>query len=344
MGIQSQKGRVKLGRFPVLVAAALLALGVGLGALIFRTPPPAALAAGAPITFVDVASKQYSDPRSIDVKLVTSDGVGLVAPVSGLLTGSSCTAGGSIASGHSTFELDGAKRLNLFTAKPLWRDLGIGAKGDDVASLHEELTRLGASVSGDTVTSETVKAYNQIANAAGSASVGSITRDMIVWLNAQTVVIQSCPVSLGQTVGQGSVLASVPAVATGATFATWPSDLAPGKRVYVLDQTTVEVGDNGLLGAEALAKLAALPQAKQAGPTGAAPSLSGSLQLAQPLTVFVVPPAALGQSTGTQSCVVVPEGKVSVTIIGSNLGQSYVTASQAIKQVSIARDRDRTCS
>jgi len=91
------------------------------------------------------------------------------------------------------------------------------------------------------------------------------------------------------------------------------------------DSTTVAVAEDGTVtDAAALAALAASPTVPTLQALGALDTLTGDYKLATPLEVSVVPPTAIVSTGGTGGCVLADDVPRAITVVSSQLGQSFV--------------------
>lgn len=321
--------------FYLVVALVLLAVGVTAGLLLTRTPTPAVLASADTAGTLDVASEDWTDERASSLSLTLGPERLAVSPVDGIVTRAECSPGRTLASGSSSFAVDGRRLLNLATSVPLWRDLRVGDKGADVASLHRELTRLGARVVGPAVTTRTIAAYNRIASRAGAGRAdGVVPRTRLVWLPAESLPATTCEAAVGSTVHAGATLAGLSRRVSAAAPVSRAGDLAPGDRVFVAGGQRLTLARDSLaVDADGLAFLTGHPELVVTN-NGLA-TVSGVLQLALPVSVVGVPPAALGPIIGDRSCVSTRDGLRSVTIVGSQLGVTYLKADAPLSAVAV---------
>ncbi len=321
--------------FYLVVALVLVAVGATAGLWVARTPAPAVLASADAVGDLDVASEDWLDERTSSLSLTLGPERLAVSPVDGIVTRSRCSPGRALASGASSFAVNGRPLLNLATSVPLWRDLRIGDKGADVLSLHRELTRLGERVGGSTVTARTIAAYNRVASHAGAVRAdGTVERSRLVWLPGASLPALVCEAAVGSTVHGGETLAGLSRRVSSAAPVSRAGDLAPGERVFIAGgERLVLAPDTLAVDAEGLTFLSNHPElaATNGGPT----TVSGVLQLAQPVSVVGVPPAALGPIHGDRSCVATPDGPRSVTIVGSQLGVTYIRVGEPLTRVTV---------
>ena len=167
-----------------LLCLASAAVAAALIAFLLYQPLPASLATAAAPEWIPLTEEELSDSRLVDLDLTLGDESTLRAPVTGLITGSGCTAGDKIVSGTSTFRVDKLPLVNLHTAVPLWRDLSFGDEGDDVAALQRELSRLGYLVAEtERFNWETWVAWDAVAESVGGdTGYGSLELAQVLWI------------------------------------------------------------------------------------------------------------------------------------------------------------------
>lgn len=290
-------------------------------------------------TAAAVTSEPYVDERPVNLAVTVGEAAPVELPVGGRVTALRCRAGGTIESGTSPVSVDGVPVLALATGTPPWRDLVVGDRGADVAALQTELTRLGRDVSADgaRLGSATVAALRAVAETAGLSlpRTGQLPMTSVIWLSAPSLTVASCDVAVGARVSPGAALAHSPTPVVAARVAVMPPLLAQGARVVTLDGVTLPVdGSGAITDSAALAALSTTPSylaadAARAGGQDSG-SISARLRLVEPVTVAVLPPGSVATTDGATGCVVTPEGAaVPVSIVGSRLGQTYVTFLEA---------------
>ncbi|MDO5094553.1 MAG: hypothetical protein Q4D79_14260 [Propionibacteriaceae bacterium] len=311
-----------------LAAIALVTVGVAgvaIGAVFFADDIPKALETPLEISTVPVTQRTFADPRPVQISLKPGSEADLVAPAGGRLTRFDCQPGGAFVSGKSNAVLDGLPVVNLATSVPLWRDLAVGDRGEDVTALNAELRRLGFDeVSGDVVTASTVQAVSRLlADAGGTGDMGSsITVSRLLWLPEAETTVATCATQQGSQIETGTALAALPRSLDGATLTSVPSDIAPGERLVLVDSIPIPVsGDGAVTDLSALAQTPSYEQAIRAENY----SVTASYVLATPPTVWVVPPSSLYSFEGTAACLAAQPQPLPVQVVGSELGQSFVT-------------------
>jgi hypothetical protein len=335
----------------VIAGLAVLGVGVAAGWLIGWDVPPAQLAGPAAGGTAPVVTRLFDDARSVSLTVSLGPERRFQSPRSGRVTASSCVVGAEFVSGGSAVAIDGSPVVSLATAMPLWRDLPQGTRGEDAAALGWELQRLGvlAEPSG-VVDAALISAFNTVASGVGVAAADlssySISVELTGWLPAASVAVEGCPVAVGDLVVTGQALASFPRALVGAGLTVLPSGLAAGERVLMIDGQSAPVGDDGRISDPAvLAAMADWPsvRASLAAPEGMG-GLMGKLVLTAPLTVGVVPAAAVVARPDGGACLVGDGQPVAAVIVGSELGQSFVVFDGVSPgQVDVAPPRDLTC-
>ncbi|WP_371030985.1 peptidoglycan-binding protein [Pseudoclavibacter sp. JSM 162008] len=332
-----------------LVIVATLAVAASLVAFsVFRPTPPGLATASVP-SEVQLVAEELTDARAVELTAQLGDDASLPSPTSGTLTDSSCTAGGDLVSGGSSFKVGETPLVSLHTSTPLWRDLSYGLKGPDVTALQVALAGLGYDVSEtDTFDWQTWSAWDDLVESMyGDTKQGELALAQVLWLPSATISVQSCPVPLGQTAAQGEALVDLANPLLSASVKSYPTDLVPGARKLTLEGVDVAIDEEGavtpeglsvLAGTNALAKYAASPDDA---------SIQAELVLVGATTVYAVPPAAVAMTSETGGCVATPDGgSLQVAVVSSKLGRTYVSfpeppTAAAVKAVA---KKDLACS
>lgn len=331
-----------LGTTTVAATAALVVV------LVTQPFAPEQVTTTAEATTASVTSEPYADERPVTLDVTVGDAVAVELPVGGRVTALPCTAAATIDSGTSPVSIDGVPLLALAMSTPPWRDLAVGDRGADVTSLQAELTRLGHDVSGDgtRLGTATVTALRAVAEANGLSvsRSGPLPMTSVIWLSAPSLTVAACDVAVGATVTPGSALAHSPTPLIAAKVAVMPTQLAQGDRVVTVDGIDLPVDESGAItDPGALTALAAAPSSVAADAARAggqdAGAITGRLRLAEPVTVAVLPPASIATDDGMTGCVQTPDGtSLPVSIVGSRLGQTYVTFPEAMAPEVVSLD------
>lgn len=345
-------------RFPSVALLALGSMVVAAGtaaALVVVLPaePPAALRTALPAATVRVTERTDADERHVQLALDTGAPRAVVTSRVGTVTASSCSTGAPLRSGSVIATVDGQPVIALATDGPMWRDLELGDRGDDVEGLQRGLVGLGADLTVDGVLGRgTIRAAHRFLAERGVAGEelarAGVPRDPFAWVPAAENTVQSCTAVVGAPVGADGVLVELPAELRGARIETLPVDPAPGGRVLRAGTVDVPIDARGVVSsAPALAAVAALPEyAAVVASAEGVPTLPGTWSLSRPRTVQVLPPTALWDLRGGGACVEPTSGNpLLVEVLGSELGQSFVRAphGRALDRVRAAPDRSRSC-
>lgn len=343
----------------ILLALVMLAVGVGGGFLLTRSQIPPSLVSATKATTVKVASARFDDSRSVALTVALGESSTVTSPVSGTITGTSASAGTTIYSGGTVFNVDAKPILALHTDVPLYRTLTSGTQGTDAAGLNAALRRLGyAAPDSDWMTWDTIAAYNALADSEGAARINadggwSIGPGSFVWLPADSVTVKQSSIAVGRQITAGADLFTTAAIPLKATIPAAAGDLVAGDRTIAIgDQTfTVPAGATELTDPALLAAInASVPfrlallgsdQSGSMGAGGGSAAVSGGAsaggtlsvsydwKLANPLTALSVPPSAVYDATGGAGCVSVDAKPVPVTIVASQLGKTMVSVDGA---------------
>lgn len=322
-------GRRGLIAIALLGVAVVGSAGVGVGALVFAPATPESLATAAPISEAPVTSREFADPRTVEVGLTLRADTLLASPASGRVTALTCQSGAVLESGRTDLAVDGRGIVNLATTVPLWRDLVRGDRGDDVKALQSELARLGHPVSADgVVRGSTITAFRALLagpDAKPDPTITTVELARILWLPAAAVEVSECAIATGADVAAGDKVASVPNGLADAAITHLPTGLAAGDRVLTIDGVSAPVeADGRVVAPEALTAIAGSQMFAATIKAGTS-SLTASLALAAPVEVSVVPPGALYNLDGDLGCVSSGGSARAVKVLGSELGQTFVT-------------------
>lgn len=125
----------------LLTAATVAALTVGACALWLPDRAPSVLSAPSVVESAPASVQEYSGTQQVNVVPTVSGNRDLLGNASGTVTEN--WANGELRSGTRAYQVNDRNIVALHTATPLYRDLKVGDKGEDVRSLNDELGRLG---------------------------------------------------------------------------------------------------------------------------------------------------------------------------------------------------------
>ncbi len=276
----------------------------------------------APAEAVGVTSEQFLDPHSVALDVTYGTPATLTSPLAGRVTSLDCTSGSTVTSGSAPLSVNGEAVLALAMDVPPWRDLPRGTTGTDVDALHTALTKLGYDVSEDGATAGTATAA-ALREALGKVGAPHFTGSTlplskIMWLPTSELTIDACDVVVGDGIGQGQQVARGATPLIDVQVVAMPSPLAPGDHVLVTGGATVAVDADGVVSDPGSLEGLLESTSSDAPPTG-------TLQLAEPITVSGIPASAITTTDGTTGCVIADGSPTPVTLVGSQLGTTYVT-------------------
>lgn len=325
-----------------VTVVALLAAGVVVGAMALGEDAPSSVVArgGAPVAPVSVET--YDGTRRVTATPLLAEPTALSLGAFGRVRSSACAPGATITSGASPLVLDDRPMLALATAQPLWRDLDLGTRGQDVTDLQAELARLGHRVVVDGVFGPGTRAAVQVllSEIGVVRPSGVLAASDVVWLPASEVTVSTCAVAVGDAFAGGKV-ATVGGGLVGVEIGG--TDPVEGWVARFGDATAPVNPDRTVTDPAFLAAVAASPMldwAQEEGPG----TLDLELALAEPVQVAVVPPASVFGLTADRGCLVTDDGAVlPVRVVASALGQTLVEVDGPVpEQVSLEHD-DLAC-
>lgn len=243
--------------------------------------------------------------------------------------------GGELRSGTRAYQVNDRNIVALHTATPLYRDLKVGDRGEDVRSLNDELGRLGY----DSVPQSAEYNWNTgngwrqlMVDVGNSDGVAPEDMDMrlsdTMWIPEDVVNVRDWTAVQGSNVQAGAALGMVPgglvklAIRNGS-----PSDKERTLTVFgvaaPLPAGSTEITDAGLL-----AQIAATEGYQGKTPEERAAGMDAQLTLNQAIQTLRVPAGAVFGTDGASACIATGTARspetVPVRIITSELGASLV--------------------
>ncbi|PYY33159.1 peptidoglycan-binding protein [Curtobacterium sp. MCBD17_030] len=328
------------GRRSAAVSGSLIGLGsllvaaaAAVGAVVaLPTDPPAALRTASPVQTVAVTERTDADEHQVQLALDTGAPRSVVTSRTGIVTSSSCSTGGVLRSGTEIARVDDVPVIAFASRTPLFRDLTLDDRGEDVRGLQQELARLGSTIAVDGIVGPgTLRATRSflLSHDVPRAAVpdDTIERSAFAWIPAAEATVRTCTAVVGAPVDADGTLVELPAELRGARIQQLPSEAVAGAREIAVGQLRTAVDDNGVVtDPDALTQIGALPEyAATVASADGVPTLLASWVLAEPLEVRVVPPSALWDVRDHHACVQpVPGDPVRVEVVGSELGQSFI--------------------
>lgn len=326
-----------------IAVVALVAAGAAAGAVLLRADAPSSVVAATGPRTAPVSVETYDGTKQATATPRLADPTTLVLGAFGRVRSSVCVPEATIASGSSPLVLDDRPMLALATAQPLWRDLDVGARGQDVTDLQTELARLEYGVTVDGLYGpETRTAVRALLTGIGVARPsGALAVSDVMWLPAPEVKVASCAVAVGDAFAGGEVATvggGLVALEVGGSDPVegWVARFQGVNAPINSDRTVTDVAFLATVAASPL-----LDWAQSEGPG----TLDLEIALAEPLQVAVVPPAALFGLVGDRGCLVADDGDVRpVQVVTSALGQTLVVVDGPVpEQVSLEPDDGLAC-
>ncbi|MDR0435586.1 MAG: hypothetical protein LBH11_02285 [Propionibacteriaceae bacterium] len=328
----------------VVCAAVLVALGAGVGLLLAPAPDPSGLEAGSAATVAPATVQQFRDERPVVAEFRVSNQIPLRTARYGVVTAAVIESPGPLASGQMAFWVDAAPVVAIHTAYPLYRDITVGACGEDARTLNAELARLGtlAGEPGGCFTAASRDAWRAIQAAAGVPKpTNQVLLENVLWLPAHETVASSWLIAPGTPVpGDGVVgwvagrLSRISLTLTNISS----GELLPGDHELSLFGQTLapaELGD--VIDADFLAAVSQTAKYVEIIASESRAQANATLRLTTPINALRVPAAAVFGISGREGCVQVMGVGVPVRIVGSSLGGTLVVVdgTEAFNEVAI---------
>ena len=329
------------------IALTIFGAGAAAAWLTMWSPRPHTLSDPPSVTTTPIVEQDFSDSRAVQVLFTVHPSVTISSDLSGRVTESTCAEGAEVQSGTLVLRIDQQPVVALATSLPLWRDIALGTRGDDVRALQRELQRLGyyhGTVDGS-AGSATLRSAGKLLASFGAAQVTNHTLStaQIAWLPRATVTVASCSAPVGSRVNSGDPLETLAGELARASVISLPGDLVAGSRVLATDDVTVPVDSEGATTDPAsLAKLSSTASYAQnvatgvaatdggrtrsdsGGAEGSVQGVSANLILTDPIKIGVVPPTSVYSLVKNSGCVVADGRPYRVTVVGSQLGQTSI--------------------
>ncbi len=340
----------------VLLACTMLTVGLGCGFILSQARIPPSLESTVDAGSIHVSSASFDDSQSVTLSVSVGSALTVTSPVSGTVTASTCVPGMTISSGGTLASVDATPLVALHTQTPMYRALTSGMKGADAWALNQALRNLGyAAPDSDTMTWDTITAYNALADSVGAKrltveSQWTIGPGTFMWLPADSLTVDSCSIAVGQqtTIGQAVFVSA--AVPVKATLPVNDAQRLAGDRILTIGDTAfdvpadaAELTDSALLAAvmssseyrlATLSGNAVTSSANGSGTLseggGGTVNVSYRWKLKQPIDVITVPPSSVVRASGNEGCVVSSGKSVPVAIVSSQLGKTMVRFEQNV--------------
>ena len=289
-----------------------------------------ALAARAPVT-VAVGSRLDASRQAVDVTAITSASSQVKSATSGLVTAVRVAPDSPMVNGTPLIDVSGTTIRAYIEPSPLFRDLSVGAKGDDVSQLGDFLASLGlippASVS-STYGRSLAAAASAYAKSIGVTPNGVFSAANVAWVPADSTSVGVVKVRVGDTVGAGDVLIESAGVPTSVKFVVsggggQKPTVPTGTLRLTSGSAHVDIESLSPTPAESSSVLGLLVAATTSGSVSA--TTQGSQTIYSGAVLSVASPARVG---------VVPSGSIYLT--GSDVACVFVAASKTYRSIRLS--------
>lgn len=314
----------------------LVVPAVALGAWSLVARQPDLTAAARPVVPVVVTPERFEriPETTRTMTFEQADGFELRVEVAGLVTRAP-RPGAAPKPGGTVLEIDGRPVVAFDGPAPLWRVLGEGDKGDDVAALQRWLSGTGYDAGkADGTFGRTLRvavvAFNE---ATGRGKVATFDPASVVWTGEEPPAIDSVDVVAGDRVSPGTVVATGPARVVGATLAapegSQPTAVAGPEMELVLGELVVPLGTDAdrVTDDDDLASLASAARGQE--------SVNVRLRPTRAEPVLAVPVTALVQSRDGTRCLF-PDAvgaPVTVAVVGGGLASVHLDVTTPVTTV-----------
>lgn len=321
---------------------------------------PALLLAGALVASQDVSvleSQAQPSPLVVPVtegtqrlafgvklSVTQADPALVAAPVGGVVTSVDVAEGATLDTGDPIGSIDDQRVVALVQPVPLWRDIGPGAAGPDVARAQRLLTQLGlyegqadGRVGGGTA--DAIKSFNE---RFGLTPGATLRASSLAWVGDAPFDVSTLSIELGTTIAAGEPLVVGPEPDPLVTVAE-PSaptvEIRDGTPYELVLQDVVVDYIPGSLHVEDGGQVRALSEVMAL--IGVDTDVAATVQLATPIPVAKVPASAVITDPVGQFCVF-PDASaapVRVTPVGGGLAEVHLPADIGLDHV-LANPRD----
>jgi hypothetical protein len=273
---------------------------------------------------VAVAQAQRDRASQVQVKVVYSAAREVKASGPGLVTAVNVQVGQELKAGAPVVSFNDRVRLAFMAPAPMWRDIGMGTRGDDVARVQDFLTVLGyeAGSTKGTVTQSTLTGIRALNQSLGyGASDTTVHRESMVWIGAVPFTVAEVVVHAGDTLAEGAPLARGSGQPT-AIEVKEPDIFTPLAKDHVLSVGEARVpyvtGSLRVQEPSAVDSIARALRGQSEGP--------GAIRLAAPESVGTLPVAAIVTDADGRMCVYesVTGPPVKIAPIGGSLSSADV--------------------
>lgn len=329
----------------VIAVVSAGAAGAVCAALAIAPIVPPSLKAGVEPEEVPITMSDFSDPLPATLLLETGQAVNIVAPSAGRVTSFACARGARLTSGGTFLAVSGTPILTLASSVPPWRSLTWGDEGADVESIRAEMLRLGAPASTPGVLDDIdTDAFSTLLQKIGATDAdGVIDLGSVLWTPRDGAVVMSCATTIGELVTEGQTIATLDAPLNRVTVASLPTSVRDGDRELVLDDVhaPVTLTDGATSEPAVLGAIQSAPSYQRLLLSdGDKTQIAATYSLTTPLKVASVPAGSIFGVVESSGCVAAKGSPIKVEILGSQLGQTYVSFPEGSTPTHIERSPD----
>ena len=318
-----------------VLLAAITAAALTTGACALWLPDRAPTMLGMPHTVesAPASSQEYSGTQQVNVVPTVAADRQLLGNATGTVTQN--WTGGELRSGSRAYQVNDRTVVVLHTATPLYRDLKVGDRGEDVRSLNDELSRLryDSVPQSSEYNWNTGNGWRQLMVDAGNSD-GAGEDDMnlrlsdTMWIPSDSVKVQGWSATQGSAMQAGAPLGTVPGgLVRLAIRGGKPSDEERTLTVFGV-AAPLAPGSIDITNGELLQRIAATEGYQGKSAEERAAGMDAQLTLNKTIQALRVPAGSVFGINGTSACIAIGTFDnphvVPVRIITSELGASLV--------------------
>ena len=204
-------------------------------------PPFDGAAAETPLV-VPVTGYKRFDRFRVEIEFETSPGKAHSnGHLTGVVTSLPNAAGRILESGETVLTVDDVDVIAMQSEAPLWRDLGFGAKGDDVVRLQRFLQSIGfqdaepdGTIGG--VTAAAIRSFNR---STGANADGLFHVSQVLWIGELPAAIETYAVEIGVRLSGGESIFRGPETLKGVRISEPDIPALAGEFLLEVDGTRV---------------------------------------------------------------------------------------------------------
>jgi hypothetical protein len=288
---------------------------------------------------VAVEPVEFRDEHDMMFVARTSPGLVGRSPVDGVVTQSRCRAGSMVKSGDVVFRVGDVPIVALWTEHPLFRNVKMGMKGEDVQALSAALKELGYDIGSEKQwDSVDMSSYKKFLSERGvDSSVNDVAYADLLPMPAKETKVAACSAHERELIVAGDELLRFSDALESLQIAELEG-LAAGKHLVFSGDNSAELSEEGTISdSEFLAAVSAgLQSSQQNSAEGGSliATVNLNVALAEPVHALAVPPSSLFAVSGGDGCVMTSDGNsIKVHIVSSAMGSTLVSAEKGFSKV-----------